>query len=264
MPAIIGLAAKAAMVGSVALAPSPAHNNVITVKHGDTLSSLAVKNNVPGGWTSLYMRNRKVVGSDPDFIVPGEKLVKPATAIATTAVVTSDKVTVKPNESLTEIAQAHNTPGGWDSIYAANKELSDPNVLEVGQVLTLPDHAESRSYSPPVQQPAPVAQSQTDSQQPAPVQQQAAPVQQAQSSAPVHGNSSFQDCVISRESGGNPNVMNSSGHYGLYQFSEQTWVAYGGSASDFGNASAAEQTRVFNNAMATPGGGSNWSPYDGC
>jgi hypothetical protein len=58
--------------------------------------------------------------------------------------------------------------------------------------------------------------------------------------------------------------MNSSGHYGLYQFSASTWAAYGGNPSTFGNASAAEQTQVFNNAMATPGGASNWSPYDGC
>jgi hypothetical protein len=60
-----------------------------------------------------------------------------------------------------------------------------------------------------------------------------------------------------------PQVMNSSGHYGLYQFSASTWQAYGGSASSFGNASVSEQNRVFNNAMAQ-GGQSNWSPYDGC
>ena len=75
--------------------------------------------------------------------------------------------------------------------------------------------------------------------------------------------SGFQRCVITRESGGNSQVMNSSGHYGLYQFSASTWQAYGGSASDFGHASASEQTRVFDNAMAR-GGQSNWSPYDGC
>lgn len=75
--------------------------------------------------------------------------------------------------------------------------------------------------------------------------------------------SGFQQCVISRESGGNSQVMNSSGHYGLYQFSEGTWVAYGGVAGDFGHASSGEQTQVFNNAMAK-GGQSNWSPYDGC
>ena len=75
--------------------------------------------------------------------------------------------------------------------------------------------------------------------------------------------SSFQSCVIQRESGGNTQVMNSSGHYGLYQFSASTWAAYGGSPSLFGHASAAQQTQVFNNAMAR-GGQSNWAPYDGC
>jgi hypothetical protein len=74
---------------------------------------------------------------------------------------------------------------------------------------------------------------------------------------------SFQSCVIARESGGNAQVMNSSGHYGLYQFSASTWAAYGGSPAAFGHASVSEQNQVFNNAMAA-GGASNWSPYDGC
>jgi Transglycosylase-like domain len=75
--------------------------------------------------------------------------------------------------------------------------------------------------------------------------------------------SGFQACVIARESGGNPQIMNASGHYGLYQFSESTWIAYGGSAADFGHASVAEQNQVFANAIAA-GGESNWAPYDGC
>jgi hypothetical protein len=78
------------------------------------------------------------------------------------------------------------------------------------------------------------------------------------------GYSGFQQCVITRESGGNAQVMNSTGHYGLYQFSYSTWVAYGGSGADFGHASVAEQNQVFSNAMATPGGANNWAPYDGC
>ena len=74
---------------------------------------------------------------------------------------------------------------------------------------------------------------------------------------------SFGQCVIARESGGQAQVMNASGHYGLYQFSASTWAAYGGSPADFGDASVAEQNRVFANALAA-GGQSNWSPYDGC
>ena len=69
--------------------------------------------------------------------------------------------------------------------------------------------------------------------------------------------------MIARESGGRSQVMNSSGHYGLYQFSASTWAAYGGNPADFGHASVAEQNRVFDNAMAA-GGEFNWAPYDGC
>jgi hypothetical protein len=90
---------------------------------------------------------------------------------------------------------------------------------------------------------------------------QAAP--KAAAAATYSGSGSFQSCVIARESGGNSQVMNFSGHYGLYQFSASTWAAYGGSPSLFGHASVAQQNQVFNNAIAA-GGQSNWSAYDGC
>ena len=90
---------------------------------------------------------------------------------------------------------------------------------------------------------------------------QAAP--KAARAATYSGSGSFQSCVIARESGGNSQAINPSGHYGLYQFSAATWAAYGGSPSSFGNASVAQQNQVFNNAIAA-GGQSNWAPYDGC
>jgi hypothetical protein len=77
------------------------------------------------------------------------------------------------------------------------------------------------------------------------------------------GSGSMQQCIISRESGGNPNAMNASGHYGLYQFSYSTWVGSGGNGADFGHASVAEQNQVFANAVAARGY-SDWAPYDGC
>ncbi len=73
----------------------------------------------------------------------------------------------------------------------------------------------------------------------------------------------FGQCVVSPESGGQAQIMNSTGHYGLYQFSASTWAEYGGNPADFGNASVAEQNQVFANALAA-GGQGNWSPYDGC
>ncbi|MFE3201239.1 transglycosylase family protein [Embleya sp. NPDC059237] len=45
------------------------------VKTGDTLSAIAAANNVSGGWQSLYAKNQGVVGTNPDLILPGQKLV---------------------------------------------------------------------------------------------------------------------------------------------------------------------------------------------
>ncbi|MGW1876432.1 transglycosylase family protein [Streptomyces sp. NPDC001975] len=45
-----------------------------TVVHGDTLSGIAEEHDVTGGWHRLYSANRATVGSDPDLIVPGQRL----------------------------------------------------------------------------------------------------------------------------------------------------------------------------------------------
>ena len=75
--------------------------------------------------------------------------------------------------------------------------------------------------------------------------------------------SSFRSCVIRAESGGNAQAMNSSGHYGLYQFSRATWSGAGGNPADFGHASVAEQNQVFSSAYAK-WGTAPWARYDGC
>jgi murein DD-endopeptidase MepM/ murein hydrolase activator NlpD len=45
-----------------------------TVVRGDTLSGIAGKRHVPGGWRQLYAANRKTVGDDPNLILPGQRL----------------------------------------------------------------------------------------------------------------------------------------------------------------------------------------------
>jgi hypothetical protein len=44
------------------------------VKPHDTLSDIAVRHNVKGGWTTIYRVNKSVIGSDPSLIRPGMKL----------------------------------------------------------------------------------------------------------------------------------------------------------------------------------------------
>ncbi|WP_344023645.1 transglycosylase family protein [Streptomyces luteireticuli] len=45
-----------------------------TVRPGDNLSAIAQEHSVPGGWHRIYHDNKKVVGSDPDLIHPGQQL----------------------------------------------------------------------------------------------------------------------------------------------------------------------------------------------
>ncbi|MGW3917246.1 transglycosylase family protein [Streptomyces sp. NPDC005070] len=45
-----------------------------TVVRGDTLSGIADSRHVQGGWQGLYAANRSAVGSDPDLILPGQRL----------------------------------------------------------------------------------------------------------------------------------------------------------------------------------------------
>ncbi|MPY61312.1 transglycosylase family protein [Streptomyces spongiae] len=45
-----------------------------TVVRGDSLSEIADSRKVRGGWQKLYQANRKTIGTDPDLIVPGQRL----------------------------------------------------------------------------------------------------------------------------------------------------------------------------------------------
>jgi LysM repeat protein len=169
--------------------------------------------------------------------------------------------TVREGDSLSAIAgRVYHDQAAWPVIYWANhSKVRWANDISVGQVLQIPAKP-ARIPAAPGQlgaaAAAPVATASTS-------QVASAVYAPVQTESSYSGDGGFSSCVIARESGGNSQVMNSSGHYGLYQFSASTWEAYGGSAGDFGNASVAEQNQVFNNALAK-GGQSNWSAYDGC
>ncbi|GAA3063318.1 resuscitation-promoting factor protein RpfC [Streptomyces roseofulvus] len=51
----------------------------------------------------------------------------------------SDAYTVRPGDSLSEIAQANDLPGGWDALYDANRQTvgTDPDLILPGQSLEL-------------------------------------------------------------------------------------------------------------------------------
>jgi len=170
--------------------------------------------------------------------------------------------TVKAGDSLSAIAgRAYHNQDAWPVLYWANRsKIHWANMIEPGRVLRIPVKPARIPNPPDALGPAPAVQASAPSAAPA-----AATTQGAGQASYTGGSpgGSFGQCVIARESGGNAQVMNATGHYGLYQFSASTWAAYGGSPATFGNASVAEQNQVFANALAQ-GGQSNWSAYDGC
>jgi len=171
--------------------------------------------------------------------------------------------TVRPGDTLSGIGARFGI--GWEGLYAANRPVvgPNPNLIFPGQVLSLTGAPRQQSAQPePAQSGSPSEPGQPGSQA-AQAQQHSAPARSSATSSGDGAPGSFQQCVIQRESSGNAQVMNSSGHYGLYQFSLSTWVAAGGNPADFGHASVSEQNAVFQTAFAE-WGASPWAPYDGC
>jgi len=236
MPALAGMAAAVCLAPQAQADPAPANAAAQpaaasrTVTIADALSQRGISS------AELFAAVRQTSGNTS----------RPA------------RYTVRSGDSLSAIAgKVYHKQNAWTVLYWANRgTIHWANMISEGQVLKVPALPAKIPAAPSQLGPAPVA--------PVAAPASASAPSQATASGSYSGASgSYAACVIARESGGNSQVMNSSGHYGLYQFSQSTWVAYGGSAADFGHASVAEQNRVFNSAIAQ-GGQSNWSPYDGC
>lgn len=190
--------------------------------------------------------------------VPGSPPVLPSVKAVETSFT---EVTVKRGDTLSGIAGewCHDT-AEWTGWYNKNKHTigANPDIIQPGQKL-VPDCRREKVWLPhPAYRDV---------------------IRQAAYSTPAHhagyqahgsygnvstsGYSGIEQCIITRESGGQSQVMNSSGHYGLFQFDYGTWVSGGGNGADFGHASVGEQQRVYENVYAARGA-EPWAPSDGC
>jgi hypothetical protein len=129
-----------------AAAPGPAARPAAryVVQPGDTLSGIAARLAVRGGWPALYAANRPRIGPDPDVIRPGTVLVLPGRRAPA-------RYTVVSGDTLAGIAAALAVRGGWPALYAANRRVigPDPDVIRPGAVLTVPRAAPSPAASVP-------------------------------------------------------------------------------------------------------------------
>jgi nucleoid-associated protein YgaU len=181
---------------------------------------------------------------------------------------------IQPGDTLSGIAQKLcGAADDWAAVWHANPYITDPDLIYAGYQLTVACSGQGGVVTAAAAPSSPSGASDSDGDGVStPASASSGPSTSAGSSASWSGGGSyvnpgsysgFQACVISRESGGNSQVMNSSGHYGLYQFSASTWAAAGGNPNDFGHASVAEQNQVFAQAYAQFGT-NPWAPYDGC
>ena len=130
----------AALAATTLSAPHPEARNradtdtdIYLVRPGDTLSGIAAALGIPGGWPALYAANRAAIGPDPNAIRPGTTLTLPGRTAP-------DRYTVAPGDTLSGIAAALGAPGGWPTLYAANRRVigPDPNAIRAGTVLAIP------------------------------------------------------------------------------------------------------------------------------
>jgi len=127
----ITLASPASDAAVLVMAPRPVKG--YAVQPGDTLSGIAARLDVRGGWPALYAANRPRIGPDPDVIRPGTVLVLPGRKALT-------RYTVAAGDTLSAIAAALAVRGGWPALYAANRRVigPDPGQIRPGTVLAIP------------------------------------------------------------------------------------------------------------------------------
>jgi LysM repeat protein len=138
----VTLASTLSAAAAPGLAAGPAARYV--VQPGDTLSGIAARFAVRGGWPALYAANRPLIGPDPDLIRPGTVLVLPGQRAPV-------RYRVVPGDTLAAIAAALAVRGGWPALYAANRQVigPDPDLIRPGTVLTVPRPAPPPAVSSP-------------------------------------------------------------------------------------------------------------------
>jgi hypothetical protein len=164
--------------------------------------------------------------------------------------------TVQQGDSLSAIAaHTYGKAADWPAVWWVNRhQMANPNLITAGQRLRLPASgqvpawmARAAQAAIPAPPPAPAAVSVTQASPPA-----AASVSTA---APASSGGANWSAIAACESGGNWSASTGNGFYGGLQFTEQTWLGYGGGqyASSANQATKAQQIAVAERVLAGQG-----------
>jgi LysM repeat protein len=164
--------------------------------------------------------------------------------------------TVQEGDSLSAIAaHTYGKAADWPAVWWVNRrQVANPNLIAAGQRLRLPASGQVRAWMAraaqaaiPASPPAPAAVSVPQASPSA-----AAPVSTA---APASSGGANWSAIATCESGGNWSANTGNGFYGGLQFTQQTWVGYGGGqyASSANQATKAQQIAVAQRVLAGQG-----------
>jgi LysM repeat protein len=164
--------------------------------------------------------------------------------------------TVQQGDTLSGIAaHEYGSAADWPAVWWANRhQVANPNMIAAGQRLRLPASghvpawmARAAQAAIPALAPDPAVPVSAPQGGP-PAAVQAAPV-------PASSGGGNWSAIAACESGGNWGANTGNGFYGGLQFTEQTWLAYGGSqyASSANQASESEQIAVAERVLAGQG-----------
>ncbi len=164
--------------------------------------------------------------------------------------------TVRPGDTLSTIAaRAYGNAADWPAVWWANRrQVPDPGMITAGERLQLPGSPQV----PPRLARAALAAIAAPPAPAAPVSAgPAAPAAPAQASSPAPTSSGGVNwaAIAACESGGNWSASTGNGFYGGLQFTEQTWLGYGGGryAPSANLATPAQQIAVAQQVLAGQG-----------
>jgi LysM repeat protein len=112
--------------GSTAVSASTVKTSVVTPKTTPVAPKATTKTTTP----------RTTTVAPKATATPKATTTSAAPAHAVVASNPNGTYTVKPGDTLSQIAQEHQVAGGWQALWAANRQyVSNPNLIEVGQTL---------------------------------------------------------------------------------------------------------------------------------
>ena len=164
--------------------------------------------------------------------------------------------TIRPGDTLSQLAaRAYGSGADWPAIWWANRrQVPDPDLITAGQRLALPT---SHQVPPWLARAALAAAASARPAPAAPAGGAAAPAAPGQASSPAPASSGGVNwsAIAACESGGNWAASTGNGFYGGLQFTEQTWLGYGGGryASSANLATPAQQIAVAQRVVAGQG-----------